>query len=124
MCWEGNAVCTIQLIILTTHQRFLLSLIIPRYETVANLPGCEDLPSLNGGCETVQKYGSFSTFTLKSLVVPGTPGPTTLTSFITKLTMGLLRKQVEAVSVEKSRSFLNHFSHDRRLYKSDLGGCF
>ncbi|KAK3801594.1 hypothetical protein RRG08_013273 [Elysia crispata] len=67
-----------------------VSVLVLRYETVANLPGCEDLPSLNGGCETVQKYGSFSTFTLKSLVVPGTPGPTTLTSFITKLTMGLL----------------------------------
>ncbi|RUS85464.1 hypothetical protein EGW08_006797, partial [Elysia chlorotica] len=67
-----------------------VSVLILRYETTENLPSCQDLHSLNESLQGDNKYESFSTFSLKSLIFPATCVPTPLTSFITKLTIGIL----------------------------------
>lgn len=76
-----------------------VSVLVLRYETDANLPGGEDIPTLNGVHRLVKDYESLSTFTLSKLLVPGTTEPTALTSRITKLAMGIMAVFVTGASI-------------------------
>ncbi|RUS78576.1 hypothetical protein EGW08_013644 [Elysia chlorotica] len=68
-----------------------VAVLLLRYETDANLPGGENLPTPNGVFEIRCKdFASSQAFTLKCLIVPASLEPTALTSRITKLTMGVM----------------------------------
>ncbi|KAK3710629.1 hypothetical protein RRG08_034165 [Elysia crispata] len=67
-----------------------VSVLVLRYETNENLPAGDNQQKLHGVEQIINNFETKSTFTLSDLIVPGSQEPTTRTSRITKISMGVL----------------------------------